>query len=56
MTIVTVDSQTNSLKLIRLYLREKFLDRQHRYWELINDTYALTSVENSESGNEFRRK
>jgi len=48
-------SQLNLPKLIGSYLREKFLDHQHRYWELINYAYALTNIENTEADNEFRR-
>ena len=45
----------NLPKLIESYLREKFLDDQRRYWQLINYAYTLTNIEHLEAESEFRR-
>jgi len=45
----------NLPKLIESYLKEKLIYDQNYYWELINYTYTLINIENSEAGTEFRR-
>ncbi|CAF3100212.1 unnamed protein product [Rotaria sp. Silwood2] len=45
----------NLPKLIESYLKEKLINNQNRYWELINYTYALINIEHLEAGTEFRR-
>ncbi|CAF4884267.1 unnamed protein product [Rotaria sp. Silwood1] len=45
----------NLPKLIESYLKEKLINNQYRYWELINYAYALINIEHLEAGTEFRR-
>ncbi|CAF2092136.1 unnamed protein product [Rotaria magnacalcarata] len=45
----------NLPKLIESYLKEKLINNQNRYWELINYAYALINIEHLEAETEFRR-
>lgn len=45
----------NLPKLIESYLKEKLVNNQNRYWELINYAYALINIEHLEAETEFQR-
>lgn len=49
------NSTLNLPKLIGCFLREKFLDDQQRYWEMINYAYLLNETESIDAETEFRR-